>query len=238
MTRKVTTKEVNPEEIKQVGEALLEALPELRDVPTASKNAGFSSTAQTVIIGRFENLTGDEIAEAWAQRLDLQAWRELKAALKEITEKKIRPHADLIFGYKAGTLNPWCKAAMAVLGSRHVYFTGAGMMGLSLAGLSVIGEMWHIAQETRKLSKAQNKATQKEAGQLEAAMAGFNRSEVIDVVMPQGGLRNVPYVTEIVRGEYVGRMGGDTTEDVTELLRKKYFKDGLLKLEGVELESD
>jgi len=227
---------VSEHEILQVFNELLAAMPELRDKNALAK-AGFSAKAQAAIASKLQDKDRSETAKDLAQKLDGQAWHDLKGALKEITEKRIPPHVDQIFKSPDQT-NPWCRAMMAILGSPHVFFNRMGLMGLSWAGLSEVGQMWQIAQDTRRALASKKPATNQQEEAILAAMTGLETDRIVEARMTRGSFFDVGCVVEVMKAEYIGQRTGHDVQDVTELIKAKYHRNGVLRLKNVDLMDD
>jgi hypothetical protein len=147
--------------------------------------------------------------------LDLQAWRELSAALDEITKRKAAPpplheiiatasSKEALQGSDSAAM--WARALTAVLGSPLVYLTHTLVLQLRLVGIDGVYKAWALAQKRRKAQRSEASAHEDEAEEsaspLLQALKPFTDPPCNEVAMEEGHFADVHNVAEVISATY------------------------------------
>ncbi|CAE8659898.1 unnamed protein product [Polarella glacialis] len=231
--------EVSAAEVQAALDDLCRAMPDLQDSSLMTR-LGLNRRAQTALWAqldlRKEEVTSAVLAEALAGYLDARAWHELRKELLAAQVARELPSKNSVLGCK-GPDNAWRRALVAILGSSKVKLRQLGIMGLSLAGLSEVVEMWRLAQALRGAPALRQKEESKMTSSILAAMEGME-AVVKSVSMQEDALWDVPDVAEVLEATFGYESLTARLEDVTAQVSQHFLSGGVLKLHGRNLKND
>jgi len=238
--------------VQRLLEDLVKAFPEMRDKEAMGKSMGLNDRAQSALRSQMsidEDANIGDVSRQFASYLDEQSWNELRGAIFEAIQQKQPPSGDLIFG-RVGENNPWCKAMMAFLGSKHVQFKPAALAACSWVGLGEVAKMWKLAQGLRqKQAKkatggnkslvampdvARTRSGAERMSRITAAMEGLAPG-LKEVQMAEGKQYDIKDVAQVIEAKYGYESLTARLKDVTSEIRKKVFQ-GELRLRNLNLQ--